>query len=93
MPKSLPTSEPDSLARIAKAQEDMADALTMLAKLAAEWFERVYPIISHKNPVTVFSAKYKEKQEEFGIPLEDEIELDTKTGKAKIKSRSYAARS
>jgi len=95
MPKSSPTSDEriaEAIERIAKAYEDCADALVLLGKIGSEHLERAYPTIAVKQPVTVFQAKYKTpEREDSTIPFEDQVEIDTRTGTAKIKATAITS--
>lgn len=76
-----------AMERIAGALESIADALFMDAKLNQQRFDIEHPPKPDRNPVTVSVAKYRTPRDEENNPieLEDEIEIDKATGKAKVK--------
>lgn len=79
-----------AMERIAGALEVIGDALTQQANLDQQRFEIENPIKPERKPVTVTVARYRnEKDEEHApIPIEDEVEIDKTSGKAKVKRNS-----
>lgn len=76
-----------AMERIAGALENIADAMMMDSKLRQQEYELANPVKPEPRPVTIFEAKYRTARDDEDKPIEreDEIEIDTKTGKAKVK--------
>lgn len=76
-----------AMERIAGALENIADAMMMDSKLRQQEYEFANPIKPERQSVTVFQAKYRtaHDDEDKPIELENEIEIDKASGKAKVK--------
>ena len=98
MPKSLPISKLDvsmdrdsrAMERIATAMEIIGAALTQIATLGQKHYDTAHPVVGPKSPVTVFEARYPKPGDDERKPIEneDEVEVDSKTGKATVKPTS-----